>query len=320
MNRDRDNILLSIFCITYNHELYIEDAICIFLEQETDFDYEIVIHDDCSTDRTREIIKTYRAQYPDKIRVIYPEENQYSLGRSKYYIRNKDLMRGKYIAICEGDDYWIDPHKLQKQVDYMEENPSTVMCCHATRTEMTLNGQKQYVESRIYEQSQIISTEAAIAFGGGVCKISSQVIRKCVFDERLPEFIWKFKAGDYPLQIWYTWMGEIYYMDEVMGAYRCMHENSWTFNMVQNPEKRIHFKMESIEMLSEMNEYSSHKYQDFLYYAICGQTLEAIVTLNGKGAAKDWLDLYKYYSQRIENPEVKAVALNKGVETLSRLS
>ena len=111
--------LLSIFCITYNHAPYIKDAIEGFLQQKTNFPVEIVIHDDASTDGTDNIIKEYEKKYPELIIPIYEKENQYSQG-----VRiNRDIMmpkiRGKYMAICEGDDYWTNPNKLQKQVDYL---------------------------------------------------------------------------------------------------------------------------------------------------------------------------------------------------------
>ena len=112
--------LVSIDCITYNHEAYIRDALEGFLMQKTDFTFEVLIHDDASTDQTANIIRKYEKKYPDIIKPIYQKDNQYSKGiqisRQFQYPR----ARGKYIAICEGDDYWIDPYKLQKQVDFLE--------------------------------------------------------------------------------------------------------------------------------------------------------------------------------------------------------
>ena len=123
--------LVSICCITYNHAQFIQKCLDGFLMQQTDFPIEILIHDDCSTDGTTEIIREYEAKYPDLIFPLYEEENQYQQGKAaEIDFYNYRRARGKYIAYCEGDDYWIDPLKLQKQVDFMEANPEYSVCFH----------------------------------------------------------------------------------------------------------------------------------------------------------------------------------------------
>ncbi len=120
-------VLVSVCCITYNHEMYIREAIDSFLMQETDFPFEVIIHDDASTDRTAYIIKAYEKAYPKIIKPIYQTENQYSICG----LINPRLVipkaRGKYIALCEGDDYWTDKTKLQKQADFLENNAEYVI-------------------------------------------------------------------------------------------------------------------------------------------------------------------------------------------------
>ncbi|MGZ8548075.1 MAG: glycosyltransferase, partial [Sulfuricurvum sp.] len=112
--------LVSIACITYNHENYIRETIESFLMQETDFPFEIVIGEDCSTDTTRQIIESYRTRYPNLIRIQYPESNG---GFQNNLIFTLKACRGEFIALCEGDDYWTDPRKLQKQANYLQKNP-----------------------------------------------------------------------------------------------------------------------------------------------------------------------------------------------------
>lgn len=116
--------LVSISCITYNHAPYIKEALEGFVTQRTDFPFEVLIHDDCSTDGTTDIIRKYATEYPDIIKPMYEEINQYSQGKPiGTVVWNYPRASGKYIAFCEGDDYWTDPLKLQKQVDFLETNP-----------------------------------------------------------------------------------------------------------------------------------------------------------------------------------------------------
>lgn len=119
--------LVSICCATYNHVLWIEDALCGFLAQRTDFPFEIIIRDDASIDGTIDVIKRYASMYPSIIRVVFNRINQYSLG---YEPANAwpSLARGTYIAICEGDDFWISNEKLKNQVELMMAHKRAVMC------------------------------------------------------------------------------------------------------------------------------------------------------------------------------------------------
>lgn len=123
MNNQND-ILVSVCCITYNHASYIRQCLDGFLMQKTNFKYEVIIHDDCSTDGTTEIVREYAEKYPDIIVPLFEEKNQYQNGVKRImatFVYPK--VRGKYMALCEGDDYWTDPLKLQKQFDYMESHP-----------------------------------------------------------------------------------------------------------------------------------------------------------------------------------------------------
>ena len=139
--------LVSICCLAYNHAQFIRKCLDGFLMQQTDFPIEILIHDDCSTDGTIEIIQEYTANYPELIFPLYEEENQYSMGASgKMDLYNYTRARGKYIAYCEGDDYWTDPLKLQKQVDFMEANPDYSVCWHRCKQFIIETG--EYIDDR----------------------------------------------------------------------------------------------------------------------------------------------------------------------------
>lgn len=150
-----DEILVSICCLTYNHEKYIREALNGFLMQKTNFDFEILIHDDASTDNTQKIIQEYMNEHPALFKPIFQKENQRSkLGGGMNARFNHPRALGKYIAHCEGDDYWTDPYKLQKQVDFLEANEEYSICAHAVN-KISENGEFISVFSKPGSYSRI---------------------------------------------------------------------------------------------------------------------------------------------------------------------
>lgn len=155
---------VSVCCITYNHSKFIGQALESFLNQNTSFSYEILVYDDASNDGTRDILKEYELKYPQIIRVFYSSENQYSQGVRLLNLRyNLPRARGKYIATCDGDDFWTDPLKLQKQVDFLESNPEVVMCFHGfdrlendKSTDSKLYNHLQHSPFTIFEQKEFL--------------------------------------------------------------------------------------------------------------------------------------------------------------------
>lgn len=133
--------LVSISCITYNHESYLRQCLDSFLMQKTTFPFEIVIHDDASTDDTGNIITEYAQRYPGMIYSLIQQENQFRKGEGSITARfNLPRCRGKYIALCEGDDYWTDEYKLQKQVDLLEQYTQATMCVGLNKQYYEKNG------------------------------------------------------------------------------------------------------------------------------------------------------------------------------------
>jgi len=150
MNKSGKNIpLVSVCCITYNHESYIERALKGMLSQKTTFPIEILIHDDASTDNTANIVKKYAAGNPTMIFPVFQKKNQYSQGVPIDIHFNIPRSRGKYLALCEGDDYWSDPSKLQAQIDFLERNPSLAMCTHEAIYEKDVGDTQDTLRSRV---------------------------------------------------------------------------------------------------------------------------------------------------------------------------
>ena len=140
MEKKQPEVMVSICCITFNQKDYIRDALEGFLKQKTDFSYEILIHDDASGDGTGEIIREYVQRFPERIFPILQTENQYSKGLTNISgTFNFPRARGRYIAMCEGDDYWTDENKLQQQVDFMEAHPDCSICFHSAAVEVPVS-------------------------------------------------------------------------------------------------------------------------------------------------------------------------------------
>lgn len=260
------NTLVSINCITYNHEAFIADAIESFLMQDTNFKFEILIHDDASTDKTIEIIKEYEKKYPELIKPIYQTENQFSKGKEIYQL-NLQRAIGKYTAICEGDDYWTDPKKLQKQVDYMENNPDCSLCVHAG---YVVNATDKNLESnnRPAKRNKVFSVEEVIEGGGGLF-LTNSMLYLTEHDQNIPTFFSKTKVGDYPLAINLSLLGKVYYIDEFMAAYRKGVNGSWTATNFSSIEKKNKHFDEIVLMLDELNEYTNYQYEDVIAKTKC---------------------------------------------------
>jgi glycosyltransferase involved in cell wall biosynthesis len=251
--------MTSICCTTYNHENYIADAMESFLMQKTDFNFEILIHDDASTDRTPEIIKQYESKYPDLIKPIYQTENQYSKG-IKVGRFNMEKAKGKYIAVCEGDDYWTDPFKLQKQVDYMETHPECSMCVHAAYRVLP-DKTKLKLHLRPNRGNKVFTVEEVIQQGDGGLFATNSILYPAVFSINRPYFFEKAPVGDYPLAIYLALQGTVYYIDEFMSAYRVGVKGSWSRRMSSaGIERRVALIDAIANMLNEINRYTEYKY------------------------------------------------------------
>ena len=219
----RNNILVSVCMITYNHEKFITQAIEGVLIQQTDFPIELIIGEDCSTDGTREICIAYQQKYPEIIKLQLPEKNK---GMVRNFIENMQAAKGKYIALCEGDDYWTDPFKLQKQVDFLEAHEDVSMCFH-NATIIDVKG-NIIGDHRRYNKDQYAPIKDIILGGGGFCATASLVFRTQYIKSDYPDFCLKCHVGDYALQLYLSFKGKIYYLDNAMSVYRYGISNSWS--------------------------------------------------------------------------------------------
>lgn len=209
--------LVSVYMITYNHEQFIAQALDGVLMQQVDFPYEIVIGEDKSTDRTREIVCDYQRRHPDKIRLHLSKENLYSQKLAGYGPLN--ACRGKYIALCEGDDYWTDPLKLQKQVDAIEKTAGSVACFHTTKLlQLPANDVVGYLPRHMALER--LSFDDLVLRWGVCIQTAAYVFRRdCISD--LPFLtISKLSFGDAAIFLWVARKGSTIFLSECMSVYR----------------------------------------------------------------------------------------------------
>lgn len=250
-------IMVSVQVLVFNHEPYLRDCLNGIVKQRTNFRFEAIVHDDCSTDHSADIIREYAAKYPDIIKPIYEKENQYHKKGGLWNAVSPHL-KGKYIAFCEGDDYWTNPNKLQIQAEFMEAHPEFSMCFHAVNIEenkvITHNDSKTNFECNF-------STESIIAGGGPFCATCSLFIRSDIYNI-YPKFRMMANVGDYPLQVLCASKGKIHYFPYLMGVYRYNSIGSWNERNKKIPYKQIY---NDFQWLKEFDKYSKYKYHKAVY-------------------------------------------------------
>jgi glycosyltransferase len=234
--------LVVIRCITYNHEPYIRDALEGFVMQKTDFPFVAIVHDDASTDGTASIIREYAEKYPDIIKPIYETENQYSkhdgsLGK----IMNEACKAtgAKYIAMCEGDDYWTDPLKLQKQVDFLESHPDYGVVY--TNFRGFRQKSKEYIDMHItphngYQYERMLREQLNI-WTLTIC-FRSELLK------HIPSLSpVKFFTGDRLWFLTFTSRTKVYCLNEITSVYRILEESASHF---KDEKKTVIFKAKAL--------------------------------------------------------------------------
>lgn len=223
---------ISILCITFNQIDYIRDAIDSFLAQEVDEDLEILVNDDCSTDGTTDILLEYQRQHPSVFRVVTHEENQFSKGASPMGEFLVPLARGEFIAMCEGDDYWTDAKKLAKQLEVMRDNPGIAACVHANEN-VQASTKRRLSTVRYSDHDTMISAEDVISHSQCYATNSLFVRSDAMKAYRSSPFGSLKTDGDHKMLVFFGLLsGGIYYLDEVMSAYRVLAKNSVNRSML----------------------------------------------------------------------------------------
>ncbi len=215
----KEEYLVDIPMCAYKHEKYIEEAILGVLNQQTAFKYRLIIGEDCSPDGTRAIIEKYLAKFPDKMKVFFHEKNLGAHANSRILF---NACTSKYIALCDGDDYWTDPLKLQKQIDFMEGHPDFSICFHNVKL-LYSDGSKVTEDSGAGQKE--VSTFEDLTFGNFI-NTASCVFRNTI-TQNLPEWFDHISVGDWTLHFLNAQFGKIYHINETMAVYRINPGSTW---------------------------------------------------------------------------------------------
>ena len=240
--------LVSIICDVYNHEKYIGKALDSFISQVTDFEFEILVHDDASTDSSQGIIEKYAEKYPNLVKPMRQKYNQYSKGKKIDILFQYPRVKGIFIAFCEGDDCWCDKFKLQKQVNALLKYPDIDICTHASY--MKSSG-KIIKTIKPINTFGVIPLKQVISGGGGFVATSSIMIRSKVIEQ--PKKFYMNYPFDYSLQIMGSLKGGMLFLPDVMSVYNYATENSWSRSCGINNEKAISWQKKVISMLKAVS-------------------------------------------------------------------
>ena len=236
--------VVSVHMMAYRHEKYIAEAIESVMMQKTDFEFELIIGEDASPDKTREICFEYQRKYPDKIRVLWSDANVFSIGGNE--VRITAACRGEFIAFCEGDDYWTDPYKLQKQVDVMRKHPNVGLCfCNADVKNDVTGAVLGWKSGSVFRPGEIKGLEFALLhlFGSNpltaendcnAVMTASVLLRRGFLLEakrRFEVFAWNLLLSDTTMWLGLSFLSDVYYLPDKVSVYR-RNESGLTCNVL----------------------------------------------------------------------------------------
>ena len=276
---------VSILCITFNQKAYIAQALDSFLSQKTNFDYEILIHDDASTDGTTEIVKAYAQKYPKQIRLFTEKENQYSKHNFEFIKNLFIAAKGRYIATCEGDDYWTDENKLQIQVDFLDSHKDYALCFHVSDVvyENSTREPHKYPDvdnKKWYTLEQLFSVNYIAT--------SSVMYRSQKYDS----FISSMMPGDWYTHLFHAQFGKIKYLDRAMSVYR-KHESGVFYDYDQERDKIwIKYGLDYVRFYSELIRiYGTNEHYLAQLKAILFDLMNTLIGVDNKYATHHFQDV-----------------------------
>lgn len=264
----KSNAKVLIICSAYNQEGYIADALKGFVSQKTSFPFLALVHDDASTDSTASIIREFESHYPETIKGIYETENQYQQGHYFWYLPYLRKSGAKYLALCEGDDYWTDPEKLQKQYDVLEQDPNGIFCFSNAEKIDASTGRSlgQMMPSASWEKSILdkggpLSADDVIRLNFIPTASFFAKIDAWLQEPKLPDSIF---GGDRAHQLFLSIRGNSYYIDSPTVVYRIAASGSMMASWQSSKSSQIKSIKRYIGLYEFFDDYTHGKYRDAL--------------------------------------------------------
>lgn len=291
--------VVTIVCITFNQSSYIRDAMDGFLKQKTQYPFLIAVHDDCSTDGTLQILEEYEKRYPHIV-VIYKEsENQYSKGRKVFCDIMLPLVKTPFVAVCEGDDYWIDPDKLESQIRYLKNHDSCALVVHGHNKLLpngnqilcTIEKERDITSEEIIENRISIATNTYV-FRNGLVNLTSNIFTSS-------------PVGDIPLRIMLSLEGSVHYFIQPMSVYRVNARNSWTERNKRDKNKAANILLRMVDLYNAIDMETKGKYQVILKDKIDNCLLDSFVLSHRHFGVKSLTYLFRNFSKQIQTRSMK---------------
>ncbi len=272
--RKNEEIIITVWCLAYNHEKYIRSALEGFVKQKTSFAYEVIVHDDASTDKTADIIREFAEKYPNIIKPIYQTQNQTQIGVIKLKNFLLPNANGKYIAFCEGDDYWCDENKLQRCYDCLENDSNISMCVHKTQclNEDGALNKRLIPDPRLKLQEGTLTPDELIKIIGAYpFHTSSYVLKREVVESE----VWnqlsglKLLNGDEILIRCAMLLGNIHYINKVMSCRRLWTVNNYNSRLLKKSnEEKLALRLRTIDGELAYDKLSSYRFHRQISTAI----------------------------------------------------
>lgn len=291
IDQTQSNPMVSVAMLTYNHEKFIVEAIESVLSQKVNFYVQLVIAEDCSPDSTRAIILDYQKKHPDKIKLILQNKN---VGASLNNIALLSNLSGKYVAALEGDDYWTNPLKLQKQVDFLEANNDYSMICHNAMIVYEDSDKEPIIFSKIKSNSQISMQEILTEW---IIPTASMVFRsECI--KKLPIWFGEIYSGDFTLALLIRNHGKVFFLNENMSVYRVSHTGT---SATATVGKNALFVLDQhTKLLNYFNEETQEKYSNLINHKLNSIKKEkAFIEAKKKGMLNAFISMPIFFIKKV---------------------
>lgn len=276
--------IVSVLMTTYGHEKYIKQAIESILIQKCDFDFELIISDDHSPDETQKVVLDIINNHPNSRNIKYIRQLK-NIGYGANFLFVLELAIGKYIALCEGDDYWTDESKLQKQIDYMESNPNLIFSFHNAKRFMEKDNKFiPYVGLGVFKDKQVAQTKRLFMRGGGTYPTPSAIFKTKMIRD-LPNFFYSFEIRDTSLLLLAISKGDVGYLSDCMCVYRTS-ESNWSSTLNNDFNYKFKNHEQNLNAYHDFDSETNFKFHKHVLVSISHSYYQIVIAFFRKEKSK----------------------------------